>query len=147
MLLSVITVVKNNRSQIPLTLQSILSQSYKNLELIVIDGISEDGTESIIRKHFKKFKLIRKKDNSVYESLNYACKIAKGDYVTFLHSGDIYFNKHVLSKVVKNLNNFDLISSNIIYFNDELKIPRIWKSDRNNFKKNYFSFAHTSFFY
>ncbi len=68
MLLSIVTVVKNNRSQIALTLQSILSQNFKNLELIIIDGISDDGTENIIRKHFKQFKLIRKKDNSVYES-------------------------------------------------------------------------------
>jgi len=147
MLLSIVTVVKNNRSQIALTLQSILSQNFKNLELIIIDGISDDGTENIIRKHFKQFKLIRKKDNSVYESLNHACKIAKGDYVTFLHSGDIYFNSNVLSQAVKNFDKFDLISSNIIYFNDELKIPRIWISGKKEFNKKYFSFAHTSFFY
>ena len=63
MLISIITVVKNNKSQISHTLQSILNQSYKNLELIVIDGCSEDGTDLIVKKYFKKFKLIRKKIN------------------------------------------------------------------------------------
>ena len=49
--------------------------------------------------NFFYFKLIRKKDKSVYESLNYACKIAKGDYISFLHSGDVYIQDNILNKV------------------------------------------------
>ena len=69
MLVTVVTVVKNNKNFISRTLQSILQQKYKNLELIVIDGKSEDGTFEIISKYFKEFKLISRKDKNVYDSL------------------------------------------------------------------------------
>ena len=61
MKISIITVVKNNKNWISHTLQSILDQNYKNLELIVIDGMSSDGTDQIVKNYFKEFRLIRKK--------------------------------------------------------------------------------------
>ena len=146
MLISIITVVKNNKSQISHTLQSILNQSYKNLELIVIDGCSEDGTDLIVKKYFKKFKLIRKKDKSVYDAMNYAHKIAKGDFISFLYSGDIYLQKNIIKNTMKYAKNYDLLSTNILYFKDNLKISRIWNADNNTFKSNYYKYAHTGFF-
>ena len=104
MLISIVTVVKNNNKHISRTLQSILEQTYKNIELIVIDGQSNDGTDHIVKKYFKQFKYINRKDKSVYDSLNFACKIAKGEFLGFLHSGDIYYDKNVITKFAKNLN-------------------------------------------
>ena len=146
MLISIITVVKNNKSQISHTLQSIINQKFKKIELIVIDGYSDDGTEIIVKKYFKQFKLIRKKDKSVYESLNYACKIAKGDYVSFLHSGDLYINNNILNKVSKKSKKSDLISTNIAYFGDDLQISRVWNSD-NQISKKHIINLHTLVFF
>ena len=147
MLVTVVTVVKNNKNLIARTLESILLQKYKKLELIVIDGKSSDGTDSIVKKFFKKFKFIRRKDKNVYDSLNYACKIAKGDYLCFLHSGDIYFDKNVIKNFVKNAVGSDLISSNILYFNESLNITRYWKTPFRHFNQNPHKFAHTGMFY
>ena len=118
MLVTVVTVVKNNKNLIARTLQSILQQNYKNLELIVIDGNSKDGTDIIIKNYFKEFKFIKRNDRNVYDSINYACKIAKGDFICFLHSGDIYYDDNVISNFAKNSHKKDLISSSIIYFNE-----------------------------
>jgi glycosyltransferase involved in cell wall biosynthesis len=148
MLISIVTVVKNNNKHISRTLQSILEQTYKNIELIVIDGQSNDGTDHIVKKYFKQFKYINRKDKSVYDSLNFACKIAKGEFLGFLHSGDIYYDKNVITKFAKNLNkNVDLLCSNIIYFDDEYKITRYWKIPKTSFKDYPYKFPHTGMLY
>ncbi len=148
MLVTVVTVVKNNKNFIARTLESVLQQKYKNIELIVVDGKSDDGTYKIIYDYFKEFKLISRKDKSVYDSLNYACKIAKGDFLCFLHSGDVYYNDKVISTFVKNVNGIDLISSNILYFNDNLNITRLWRAPNDTFNQyNSHKFSHTGMFY
>lgn len=147
MLVTVVTVVKNNKNLIARTLQSILQQNFKNIELIVIDGKSDDGTDTIIEKYFKEFKLIKRKDKNVYDSLNYACKIANGDYICFLHSGDIYFDKNVVLNFVKHSKNKDLISSNILYYDENFNITRYWKTPQQSFKNNSHKFSHTGMFY
>ena len=65
MLVTVVTVVKNNKNFIARTLESVLQQKYRNIELIVVDGKSNDGTYKIISDYFKEFKLISRKDKSV----------------------------------------------------------------------------------
>ena len=147
MLVSIITVVKNNKNHIARTLESIVQQKYRNLELIVIDGLSEDGTDIIVKKYFKKFKLVRRKDKSVYDSINYACRIANGNYLGLLHSGDVYFDANVINNFVKNSKNFDLISSDIIYFNENYKITRFWESPEVSFNKFPNKFSHTGMFF
>ena len=148
MLVTVVTVVKNNKNFIARTLESVLQQKYRNIELIVVDGKSNDGTYKIISDYFKEFKLISRKDKSVYDSLNYACKIAKGDFLCFLHSGDVYYNDKVISTFVKNVNGVDLISSNILYFNDNLNITRLWRAPNDTFNQyNSHKFSHTGMFY
>ena len=147
MLVTVVTVVKNNKNLIARTLESILQQNYKNLELIVIDGNSGDGTDIIIKNYFKEFKFIKRNDQNVYDSINYACKIAKGDFICFLHSGDIYYDDNVISNFAKNSHKKDLISSSIIYFNENLDITRFWRVPSQSFTKNPHKFAHTGLFY
>ena len=75
-LLSIITVVKNDVTNIELTIKSILSQRNPNVEYIIIDGKSSDGTDKIIRKYKKKIsKIVISKDKGIYDAMNKGIKI------------------------------------------------------------------------
>ena len=94
-LLSIITVVKNDVTNIELTIKSILSQRNPNVEYIIIDGKSSDGTDKIIGKYKKKInKIVISKDKGIYDAMNKGIKISSGKYVGFCNSGDIRKNIH-----------------------------------------------------
>ena len=77
MKLSILTIVKNDKKNLLISLKSVLSQSLKNIEYIVYDGMSNDGTKFIIRKYLNKnIKYISKKDKNYYQALNYAIKVS-----------------------------------------------------------------------
>ena len=100
--LSIITVVKNDKRNLEATIKSVLSQNYKDFEYIIFDGMSSDGIESIINTYKKyNIKYIRKSDKNYYDGLNNAIKKAKGNYVSILNAGDIYYGKNIL-KIVMN---------------------------------------------
>jgi len=97
---SVITVVKNDHLTISKTLSSVLNQSYKNFEYIIIDGKSTDGTLKILNKYKKKInKIISKADKGIYYAMNKGAKISNGEVILFVNSGDI-LSKNAL-KIVK----------------------------------------------
>ena len=106
--ISIITVVKNSSSTIEKTINSVLAQEYNNLEYIVIDGGSNDGTIDIIKKYRDKIdKLIIENDNGIWDAMNKGLKIAKGDIVGFLNSDDTY-NQNTLKIVNNYFNNFKI---------------------------------------
>lgn len=87
--ISVITVVFNNAPQIEATLQNILSIGYPNIQYIVVDGESNDGTSEIIRRYeFLISTYIREKDTGLYHAMNKGLQQATGEYVMFINSGD-----------------------------------------------------------
>ena len=89
-LLSIITVVKNDVNNIESTIKSILSQKNKNVQYIIIDGKSNDGTDLIIKKYNKKIdKIVIAKDKGIYDAMNKGIKIASGDFIGFCNSGDL----------------------------------------------------------
>jgi len=93
-LITIITVVYNNASHIQKTLNSIFSQKYKNYELIVIDGASNDGTLEIIKKNKSKIDFwISEPDKGLYDAFNKGMKYATGDYIGFVNSDDILLPK------------------------------------------------------
>ena len=89
--ISIITVVKNSESSIEKTINSVLTQSYKNLEYIVIDGNSKDSTLNKLKKFENKIdywcSII---DDGIYDAMNFGLKLAKGDIIGIINSGDIY---------------------------------------------------------
>src|SRR5689334_2229074 len=92
-ILSVITVVYNNAADIERTLLSVLNQSYKGIEYIVVDGASTDGTLQIIEKYKDRItKLISEKDNGIYDAMNKGLASATGDYVLFMNSADEFYS-------------------------------------------------------
>ena len=80
---TILTVVKNDKKKIEKTIKSVQEQTFKNFEYIVIDGNSNDGTFFKIKKLYsaKKFKIIRRKDISYYDSLNFGIKLSKGKFI------------------------------------------------------------------
>ena len=128
---SIITVTKNTEKKINLTIASVLSQSFKNFEYIIVDGHSVDSTFVKINRYNKnkKIKIYRRRDKNFYDGLNFAISKTKGDYISILNSGDIYFSKSILKNINKNIlknKNFKFYFSNLIYFNKKKKVNRIW---------------------
>jgi glycosyltransferase involved in cell wall biosynthesis len=90
--LSVITIVYNNVRDIERTMLSVLGQTYTNIEYIIIDGLSNDGTLQVIGKYKDRInKLISEKDKGIYDAMNKGLAIATGDYVIFMNSGDEFY--------------------------------------------------------
>lgn len=144
---SIITVVKNDKNNILKTINSVKNQKYKNFEYIIVDGKSDDGTSKIINDNIKikkKFKHIVKKDKNLYQALNNGIKIAKGDFIIILHSGDTFWSRNILKVINKSIYNYDAISGNVI-FKSKDTFSRYWKYKIDNLNKhNCFKIAHTS---
>ena len=91
-LISVVTVSKNCEDTIEETILSVLNQTYKNVEYIIIDGGSTDSTKSIIRKYESRIsKWISESDSGIYNAMNKGASLATGIFIGFLNADDIYF--------------------------------------------------------
>ncbi len=104
MKITVITVCLNAQDLIERTLKSVCEQSYKDIEFIIFDGMSNDGTKEIIEKYIEHIDFFRReKDAGVYNAMNAAVKKASGEYVVFLNAGDVFVDKYVLENVAKRI--------------------------------------------
>ena len=136
MIVSIITVVKNDCKNINKTVNSVFSQNYNKIEYIVIDGKSNDGTLKEIKKNKNKIsKIYSREDKNLYDALNKGIKMAKGDIIGVLHSGDTYVNKNVVKKSIDYMkkNKLDFILSNLKIINSDGTIYR--KVTTSNFFK------------
>jgi glycosyltransferase len=89
--ISIITVVYNNKADIKHAVESVLSQTWPDIEYIVIDGGSTDGTVDELKLFAAKIHtLISEKDNGMYDALNKGIRLATGDVIGILHSDDIF---------------------------------------------------------
>ena len=102
-LLSIITINYNNANGLKKTMDSVISQSFKNFEYLVIDGGSDDGSLDVIKNAQAVHYWVSEKDNGIYDAMNKGIIKAKGDYILFLNSGDLLLNDSILQKVI-NLN-------------------------------------------
>lgn len=136
MKVSIITVTFNSVSVINDCLESISSQEYNNIEHIVIDGASTDGTLSILEsKNTQINTLISKPDNGIYDAMNKGIRIATGEIIGFLNSDDFYANNKVISKVAREFERDSLLDacySDLIYTkkSDISQNVRYWKSSK-----------------
>ena len=136
MKVSIITSVFNNEKHIEDAINSVLNQTYKNIEYIIIDGNSTDNTKKIIEKYLNKIDVfISEPDKGIYDGLNKGIKNATGDIIGLLHSDDIYYDNKVIEKVVNNFNkNIDGVYGDLVYIKEN-KVIRYWKSGEFNIEK------------
>lgn len=110
-LVSIITVVYNGEAFIEQTIKSVLTQTYTNIEYIIVDGNSTDGTLEIIKKYQSKIaKLISEKDSGIYNAMNKGLSIATGEIIAILNADDYYYPETIQQVVNQfNMNNADVI--------------------------------------
>lgn len=125
MKISVITVCYNAEKTIENTIKSVINQNYKDLEYIIIDGGSTDGTASLIAKYQENFPItfISEPDKGIYDAMNKGANLASGDYLNFMNSGDSFFNNTVISDAIPFLEkSYDIVYGNVevIYKNFKL---------------------------
>jgi len=107
-LISIITVVKNGEQNIKKCIESVLSQKYKNVEYIIIDGNSSDNTMSIINEFRNKISVVlSESDKGIWDAMNKGIKLAKGDIIGFLNSDDFYY-ENSLQIVNSYFNKYDI---------------------------------------
>ncbi len=150
---SIITVCYNAEDCIEGTIRSVLHQSYKNIEYIIIDGGSKDNTMKIINKYKGDIDVIvSEPDQGIYNAMNKGQKLAKGEYLNFLNAGDTFKNKNTLSIVNENIKKETKIISgdfNLITTNNKSKIIKTKKITWKYFKKDFYAchqaiFIHSS---
>lgn len=134
MKISIITVVWNNAKTIKDAINSVLNQSYKDIEYIVIDGSSTDGTIDIVQSYGDKIKFISEKDNGLYDAMNKGIRMATGDVVGILNSDDFYASDKILQIVADEFlkGNIDSVYANLEYIdaNDPKRVIRYWRSKK-----------------
>ena len=144
MKLSIITIVYNNSDCIEECIQSVLSQDYNNVEYIIIDGGSTDGTQKIIERYKDKIAIfVSEKDGGLYNALNKGIRQATGDVIGILHSDDLFFEKNTLTKIARIFleTNADLVYANGQYVEKKNfeKVKRIYRA--KPFKKFFLKFG------
>ena len=131
MKISIITVCYNAEDTISDTIQSVLSQDYKDVEYIIVDGKSTDRTLEIIQSINNGIKLISEKDQGIYDAMNKGINIASGDVIGILNADDIYKNSQVLTKVMDAFKaNVSIVYGDIEYvkYDDLSNVVRKWKA-------------------
>jgi len=150
---SIITTVLNNREHVESCIRSVLNQSYDDIEYLVIDGCSLDGTTEIIDRYRSGIaKFVCEPDDGIYDALNKGIKAATGDVIGILHADDFYEHEKVVESVVKCMETEDVDScyGNLLYVSktDTNKIIRFWKSSpyRQGQFRNGWMPPHCTFF-
>lgn len=111
--ISIITVCFNAASSIEETIKSVINQTYNNIEYIIIDGGSKDGTLDIIDKYSKYVThLVSEPDKGIYDAMNKGIELATGRYVNFMNAGDVFSSDSIISKI--EFNNAAVIYGNVI---------------------------------
>lgn len=156
MKISLITVTFNSGETLRDTIQSVLSQSYSNIEYIVVDGLSVDNTIEIIQEYEQQFtgrlKWISEKDAGLYDAMNKGIRMATGDIVGIINSDDFYHRKDVLSKVAEAFQNeeIEVVYGDVRFVNPHNldKTVRYYSSKNFSLKRFRYGFmpAHPTFF-
>ncbi len=133
MKISIITSVFNNKETIAETIESVFSQSYKNIEYIVVDGASSDGTIDIIKRYADRIDtFVSEPDQGIYDGLNKGIALATGEVVGFLHSDDVFADEHVVARIAEAFRTWhvDSVYGDLIYVKKEdiSQVVRLWKS-------------------
>jgi glycosyltransferase involved in cell wall biosynthesis len=146
-LITVITVVFNDEKNLEKTIKSIINQTYKNIEYIIVDGGSTDQTLEIIHKYEDRIDYwITENDKGIYDAMNKGVSLARGEWINFMNSGDIFFDKETIAKI-----NFDRDKNiNVLYGDAETEytgFSKIYKAGNLRDLPYSMQFSHQSAFF
>lgn len=139
MKISIITVSFNSSPTIRDTIESVLNQTYSNIEYIVVDGLSTDNTVDIVKEYEPKFRnrihWISEKDSGLYDAMNKGIQMATGDVIGIINSDDLFCDKFAIEKVMqifKENESLDSVYADLFYVaqEDTSKIVRRWITGR-----------------
>ena len=117
---SIITVCFNAKEMLMTTLEDIRKQKYDNLEYIVIDGKSSDGTLDLVNNDQDIIsKIVSEPDKGIYDAMNKGINIATGEWVIFMNAGDTFANENILTRVFKEDDDADVIYGDVIKYNSD----------------------------
>lgn len=152
---SLITVTFNSSRTLRDTIQSVLSQTYPDIEYIIVDGLSEDGTIDIIKEYASLFhgrlNWISEKDQGLYDAMNKGFKMATGEIVGIINSDDLLAEPNAIEKVIgsfKEHKDIDCVYADLYYVaqHDTSKIVRHWITGKQrSFSKGWHP-AHPTFY-
>lgn len=133
MKVSIITISFNSAQTIEDTILSVIQQDYSNIEYIIVDGASKDGTLDIVKKYADKIaRVVSEKDKGIYDAMNKGISMATGEVIGILNSDDFYADNMVISDVVAKLQESaaEACYADLVYVNrgQSDNIIRTWKS-------------------
>lgn len=108
--ISIVTISFNCKDAIEKTIKSVIGLTYNNIEYIVIDGGSKDGTVDVINKYRNRINyFVSERDHGIYDAMNKGIKAATGDWINFMNAGDFFASKDVLEQVVAQMDNTAIV--------------------------------------
>ncbi|MBR6147686.1 MAG: glycosyltransferase [Lachnospiraceae bacterium] len=136
LVVTVVTVCFNSADTIEKTIVSVLSQTYEQIEYLIIDGASTDNTMDIVSKYAddERVKFISEQDEGLYDAMNKAADIAKGDYIIYMNSGDVFADSKVITDISKWLDGVnELVYGNAIRIKPYGRITEKYGSEHTPF--------------
>ena len=153
MKVSIITVVYLNKETIGHAIDSVLAQTYNDIEYIIVDGGSTDGTVDIINSYGKKITaFVSEPDKGIYDAMNKGIRLATGDVVGILNSDDFYIDDGVIAKVVREFEEkgVDSVFADLVYVKPDNLSRYVRRYSSKKFKPSKFAYgwmpAHPTFF-
>lgn len=144
MKVSIITATYNSEKTLLDTLLSVESQTYPDIEYIIVDSVSTDGTLDLVRKNSSRVtKIVSEKDKGIYDALNKGVEMATGDIVGFIHSDDILARSDIIEKIVDEFkcSGADFVYGDLVFTDRNItsRVKRYWRS--GEFRKTKISFG------
>ena len=139
MKISIITATYNSEKTLRDTLESILGQTYKDVESIIVDGASKDGTMEMVREYEPRFqgrmRWVSEPDKGIYDAMNKGIRMATGDVVGVLNSDDFYYDERVVEDIANAFiqKEVDCVYGNLVFIdaNDKDTVLRVWKGSQH----------------
>jgi len=146
-LITVVTVVRNGEGTLEETIASVINQTYKNIEYIIVDGASTDGTVDIIKKYEDKIDYwMSESDEGIYYAMNKGIDLASGEWINFMNSGDRFYTDETISAIFGDTNSeADVIYGNTYFVHPNYRRKAI-AADITTLEKRGLNFCHQSCF-
>jgi glycosyltransferase involved in cell wall biosynthesis len=136
--ISIITATYNSEDYTEKCINSVLNQTYENIEYIIIDGKSTDKTLDIVNQYKDKIKIISEEDDGNYDAIKKGFKMVSGEIITWIDSDNFYENEKVIEEIINNFNNnIDLVITNCFYQYEGSKKKHLINPEEKYFSYNY----------